>query len=87
MVWRYSSTSWISHSGVEAPAVTPTVLEILARYEIPATFYLATGFIGTGRVFWVDRLEYLVTEWRPAVEVPTWRQQAEKVDKVLREIC
>lgn len=39
-------------------------LPILERHEVPATFYLATGFIDTKRVFWVDKLEYLVNEWR-----------------------
>jgi peptidoglycan/xylan/chitin deacetylase (PgdA/CDA1 family) len=29
---------------------------ILARYGLPATVFLATGFIGTGRVPWYDRL-------------------------------
>lgn len=35
---------------------------ILQRYGVPATFYLSTGFIGTGRVFWVDKVEYLLNE-------------------------
>lgn len=35
---------------------------ILQRYGIPATFYLSTGLIGTGEVFWVDKLEYLLNE-------------------------
>jgi peptidoglycan/xylan/chitin deacetylase (PgdA/CDA1 family) len=29
---------------------------ILARYRVPATVFLATGFIGTGKVPWYDRL-------------------------------
>ena len=35
---------------------------ILQRHGVPATFFLTTGFIGTSRVFWVDKLEYLVNE-------------------------
>ena len=30
---------------------------ILKGLQIPAVFYLSTGFIGTGKMFWVDRLE------------------------------
>lgn len=30
---------------------------VLEGLEIPATFYLATGFIGTGRIIWSDALE------------------------------
>ena len=30
---------------------------VLEEYEIPATIYLATGFIGTGRMVWSDRIE------------------------------
>lgn len=30
---------------------------LLEAYEIPATFYVATGFIGSDRMFWVDALE------------------------------
>ncbi|MBT3879764.1 MAG: polysaccharide deacetylase family protein [Candidatus Scalindua sp.] len=33
---------------------------ILKKYEIPATFYLSTGFIGTNRLFWVDEVEGLI---------------------------
>ena len=37
---------------------------ILARHGVPATVFLATGFIGTGQVPWVDRvaLAFKVTE-------------------------
>jgi peptidoglycan/xylan/chitin deacetylase (PgdA/CDA1 family) len=41
---------------------------ILREHGIPATIYLATGLVGTERVFWVDRLEYLVNEW-PSAEL------------------
>ena len=33
---------------------------VLQHYGIPATFYLSTGFIGTQRTFWVDKIEYLL---------------------------
>lgn len=35
---------------------------ILLEYGIPATFFFATGFIGTKKVFWVDKVEYLLNE-------------------------
>ena len=35
---------------------------ILQQHGIPATFYLSTGFIGSPRVFWVDKVEYLLNE-------------------------
>lgn len=34
-----------------------TAWPVLEELEIPATFYLATGFIGSGRMVWSDRLE------------------------------
>lgn len=45
---------------------------ILAKYEIPTTIYLATGFIGTGASIWTDRLEsaILLTS-KPCVAVET----------------
>lgn len=30
---------------------------VLEEFGVPATIYLATGFIGTGRMIWTDRLE------------------------------
>jgi peptidoglycan/xylan/chitin deacetylase (PgdA/CDA1 family) len=39
-----------------------TAYPILKQYNVPATFFLATGFIGKERVFWVDKLEYLLNE-------------------------
>lgn len=35
---------------------------LLKKYGIPATFYLTTGFIDTNKVFWVDKIEYLLNE-------------------------
>ena len=35
---------------------------ILQRHGVPATLFLSTGFIGSSRVFWVDKLEYLLNE-------------------------
>ena len=35
---------------------------ILQKHRVPATFFLTTGFIGSSRVFWVDKLEYLLNE-------------------------
>ena len=33
---------------------------VLEKYGVPATFYLAAGYIGTGRMMWSDRLEAVV---------------------------
>lgn len=33
---------------------------VLERYGVPATIYIATGYIGTGRMIWTDRLEALM---------------------------
>jgi len=33
---------------------------ILREHSVPATFFLASGFIGTDRWTWTDRLEYVV---------------------------
>ena len=35
---------------------------ILRQHGIVATFYLATGFVGTGRVSWTDRLEIMLLD-------------------------
>jgi peptidoglycan/xylan/chitin deacetylase (PgdA/CDA1 family) len=32
-------------------------LRILERYEVPATMFIAAGYVGTGREFWWDELE------------------------------
>lgn len=55
-------------SSVKEPAVVVTfddgyednyrnALPILEKYEIPATFFVSTGNIGTGKLFWWDSLE------------------------------
>jgi len=38
---------------------------IMERHRIPATIYLATGFIGTGRMIWSDVLEASILDSRP----------------------
>lgn len=35
---------------------------ILRRYGLKATFYLATGFVDTGRASWTDQLEMMILE-------------------------
>lgn len=35
-------------------------LPILKKYNIPATFFISTGFIGTDKNFWVDRIEHMI---------------------------
>jgi len=37
---------------------------VLDKYQIPATIYLATGFIGTDRRIWTDQLEAVILETR-----------------------
>lgn len=55
--------------------------------DIPATFFIATGYVGAGREFWWDELERLLLEpavGRPAVEVTldgtprTWAVTSER---------
>jgi len=33
-------------------------LPILQKHHVPATFFVTTGFVGTDRMFWVDRVEH-----------------------------
>lgn len=35
-------------------------LPILKKYDIPATFFVSTGFIGNHKNFWVDRIEHMI---------------------------
>jgi peptidoglycan/xylan/chitin deacetylase (PgdA/CDA1 family) len=45
---------------------------LLERYEIPASFFIATSYVGTAREFWWDELEKLVFQtapWLGAVEL------------------
>jgi peptidoglycan/xylan/chitin deacetylase (PgdA/CDA1 family) len=33
-------------------------LPVLRKHGAPATFFVATGFVGNGRSYWIDRLDY-----------------------------
>ncbi len=33
---------------------------ILKKYNVPATIFLATGYIGSGNLFWTDKVRYIV---------------------------
>jgi peptidoglycan/xylan/chitin deacetylase (PgdA/CDA1 family) len=40
--------------------VYTVALPLLEAYQLPATFFITTGFIGTNRRFWTDQVEHLV---------------------------
>lgn len=40
--------------------IRDTALPILKKYGIPATFFISTGFIGTNKRFWTDRVEHII---------------------------
>ncbi|HEX2482916.1 MAG TPA: polysaccharide deacetylase family protein [Methylomirabilota bacterium] len=45
---------------------------ILARLGVPATIFLATGFIGTGEIPWVDRLALALKRTKDSSVVSPW---------------
>ncbi|MBF0118021.1 MAG: polysaccharide deacetylase family protein [Desulfobacterales bacterium] len=40
--------------------VRTLALPILIKYNVPATFFISTGFVGNGRRFWVDKVEHIL---------------------------
>jgi peptidoglycan/xylan/chitin deacetylase (PgdA/CDA1 family) len=46
---------------------------VLQRYRIPATIFLATGFIGTQKLFWPERLAYQLIKTGEK-EIVVWRR-------------
>jgi peptidoglycan/xylan/chitin deacetylase (PgdA/CDA1 family) len=40
--------------------VHDVALPVLRRYGVPATFFVTSGFVGSNRRFWVDRIEHWI---------------------------
>ena len=40
--------------------VRDVALPILKKYDLPATFFITTGFVETDRMFWVDEVEHMI---------------------------
>ncbi|MBM3567494.1 MAG: hypothetical protein FJX46_01920 [Alphaproteobacteria bacterium] len=40
--------------------VATDALPVLRRHRIPATFFVTSGFVGTERRFWVDKIEHMI---------------------------
>ncbi len=40
--------------------VRDIALPILKKYDLPATFFITTGFVETDRMFWVDEVEHMI---------------------------
>lgn len=50
--------------------VKEVAFPILREFEIPATFFISVGFIGTSKVYWQDRIEHAVnTTSKKSLEV------------------
>jgi peptidoglycan/xylan/chitin deacetylase (PgdA/CDA1 family) len=58
---------------------------LLLRYRIPATFFIATGYVGAGREFWWDQLERLVFETPLPLIADIFRQRARTLPSVETE--
>jgi len=43
------------------------VFPLLKKYQVPATVFLPTDFIGSGNWFWTDRLAHLISECSEAI--------------------
>ncbi len=55
---------------------------VLEEFKVPATIYLATGYIGTGRMMWTDRLEACLLETtQPALDFEGRRWPLETTDE------
>lgn len=42
--------------------VHDVALPILRKYDVPATFFISTGFVETNRLFWTDLLECIINK-------------------------
>jgi len=49
------------------------VYPLLKRYQIPATVFLPTSFIGTGNWFWTDRLAHLINKCKEGILIDGMR--------------
>lgn len=57
---------------------------ILARHGLPATVFLATGFIGTAEVPWVDRLAHAFKTTRAEMFAAPWGERLPLTDDAAR---
>jgi len=60
---------------------------ILARHGVPATIFLATGFIGTAEVPWFDRLAMAFKYTKTASLVAPWGETLELTDRAARVLA
>jgi peptidoglycan/xylan/chitin deacetylase (PgdA/CDA1 family) len=64
---------------------------VLKKYNIPATIFLTTGNIGTGHLFWWDKLEYILCNTKiksfdlgdfGTIITPSGKNKIKKLDKI-----
>jgi peptidoglycan/xylan/chitin deacetylase (PgdA/CDA1 family) len=60
---------------------------ILARYRVPATIFLATGFIGTAEVPWFDRLAMAFKCTKATSVVAPWGETLDLSDRAARVLA
>jgi peptidoglycan/xylan/chitin deacetylase (PgdA/CDA1 family) len=59
---------------------------ILRRHRVPATFFIATGFLDRPRLPWWDEIAWMArTSTRPRLELPAWLPAAVEFDEPARD--
>jgi len=59
---------------------------LLRKHKVPATFYVTTGFIGTNRMSWIDRIEWAFEQVGAlAIRVPWSRAPCQAADAAAKK--
>lgn len=92
LVWRLGSEKSLpEHCAVitfddSFKNVFTVALPVLKKYQLPATFFVSTGFIDTQKMFWVDEVENVInTTYCERISLPVKKDRHEYTLRTLQE--